>query len=414
MVSTHARGRDGHGGYPGQPCASASPHPLRLLGQQAATTRKVVELVPFDEGVAGTDVWLGDEQLPGRSLGGCPAAAAALFAGMEAPLQAAIAAHDVDRQLELEMSSSGVEQVEAQRVLAEVQNEHASNMYGFSRKAWSKDPFYGWRTQGGLPGKQAPPRSAPPPTQAASMVPPSSQTRQREQRQALPSAPAPRSRMFAPNSNSMRPARPATSASGAPDPFAAWRSGTSGDAYVDSITAARQLAATHAADPFGAWRNQMPEAEVGSGAPPRSAARNAMRKGEDPFGTWRPQMQQTLPPPAPSTRRAVPQVPQQAVSQHSLIAPPTQRAVSQKTAGGPCAQQRDPSQGAGVVEPAPQNPTSVPMLVATLRGAIETLAQEGWNPFVFGEGGGSAGAQDVVAEVPGRTGDKASKFGVFC
>lgn len=308
------------------------------------------------------------------------------------------------------MSSSGVERLDAQRVLAEVQNEHPSNMYGFSRKEWSKDPFYGWRTPGELPNKQVAPTFAAPQSQAASPVPPSSRTRQREL--APPSVAAPRTRMIGSTPNSRRPARQAAPVSRAQDPFAEWRSTTSGDAYVDSITAARKLAATHAADPFSAWRSQMPQADAGSGAPPRSAARVATRKDADPFGSWRPDMQQTPQTLAPSTQRVVAP---QSTRQRSPVAPPTQIVASHETAGGRSAQRGDASPGTGVDEPVPAPSTSVPLLAATLRGAIQTLAPEGWNLFAFDEGSGSArGPQAIVGEKPARKGEKASKFGGFC
>lgn len=215
-------------------------------------------------------------------------------------------------------------------------------MDGFSRKAWSRDPFYGWRTQ-----------ELPEHTQ-------SSQVRE------MPQARAPPSRAES-GARSMLPVKAAANAPRAQDPFAAWRSGmpagteASTAFSVDSLTAARQITAKDVADPFSNWRPQMPQADIGS------ATRMATRKGVDPFGSWRPQMQQT-----PPTQAALTQRVQRSAGQRT-INPVVQRTIGEDF-GRPAVHQETSSEGVAADARRPDAPSSVPLLAAAIQGALGTLA----------------------------------------
>merc|ERR1711879_98168 len=59
----------------------------------------------------------------------------------------------LERQLQLESTMDGCEDVTMQRVVAdglghpEGRTWHPSNMPAWNRREWVDDPFYGWRTQ---------------------------------------------------------------------------------------------------------------------------------------------------------------------------------------------------------------------------------------------------------------------------
>lgn len=147
----------------------------------------------------------------------------------------------VDRQLELEAEFEGVERRGPSLCLA--QDQHVSTMDWFNRREWSKDPFYGWRTQ-------EQPRSAVPAAAAAAAVPEASAAREAAAR-----------------SLAERRQTEAAAAAAARDPFAAWR----GEMPPTAAVAPRAQGCS-SADPFASWRPQQATAAASAAAVRQQAA----------------------------------------------------------------------------------------------------------------------------------------------
>lgn len=231
---------------------------LLSAGPRSANVERQLELEAFSDGVemrgmqssqarpwpAGAATRPPTAGAPGRrELVALPAAATGAIGrgvpgygggGTVAVLAGGSGAFDVDRQRELEEGCDGVESRGGQRTLAQVQDEHPSNMDWFNRRQWVKDPFYGWRTQD--PWSEAPAaRAAAPPRGAAQEA-------------------------------SAAAATGWAATCRARDPFAMWRPlGTEERPPEGS----RGAASWHlgAKDPFHNWRPQMQQ-QVGATQPP--------------------------------------------------------------------------------------------------------------------------------------------------